>query len=282
MARTTDQIRQDLEGRIRASFPLLTPLEANTSQVSVWGWLKRAWSLLIHLHEVDLDAFRAEVEAFVLTNKPYTRGWYVRKAKEFQFGDVPRTDLLDVTYPEADPAKRLIAEVSVAEESQPNLDLLVKIAKRTTAGLGPLTPKELLAFNTYFLAVKPAGLRLLTVNKPAVPVRVRLIAELDPQLYDEAGRLLADAEQQPVFNAAKAFFTSMPFDSVFYTKALQDTLEVLPGVRDVRIERVEVEIKDEAGLSTWTLVARKYQPDSGYMALAADGASGSQFIYELS
>lgn len=263
MARTTDEIIQQMDQYLNQSVPELMPINVNPSASSVWQYLKRIFAFWTRGLELSYDAFKAETEAFVKTYRPYTSAWYVARAKAFQYGDAVITTATDVVYQTIDTSKQIIAECSVEEVSQPNVDLVLKVVKRDaeTKALLPLNVNEIAAFNSYFRQIKPAGVRSVVRSDPPNPIDIRLSVALQGSVFDADGQVLGTGGR-PVERATREFFQTMPFNSIFYLHDLESyIMRTVPGVISVEVNFVA--FYDTAG--QLIPVGTRIIPPSGYM-----------------
>jgi len=207
------------------------------------------------------DAHKSEVAGIIAAGKPHTLQWYVTKAKDFQFGvALPPDSDVYALVPPATPSV-LVVQFAAAVELT-NL-VRIKVAKLTAGVLGPLSTLELTAFTTYMGRIKDAGVRLQCTSDVPDTFQPAMIVYYDPLVLDATGARLDGTAASPVKDAVNAFLDSLPFNGVFVLNNFIAAMQAVPGI----IIADEVSVQAFYGIVPPVVIAAKYVPDAGYMAL---------------
>lgn len=233
MARTVEQIQQVIFDKIAANSNLagLTSI----SKVAIWRLMVYvmafcAWSLetLFDIHVVEINVKIAEQKKGVLP-------WYKTMALQFQYGFalVPGQDYFDngIATLEEIEASKIIKYAAVTE---PDGQVLVKIATETDGKLSPIPNEVLESFIHYMKRIRWAGVDVVVINY--LPDLLYLILQIkrDPLLIDANGMSILNANY-PVKEALQEFMKELPFDGELRLSALVDKLQKVPGVIDATL-----------------------------------------------
>lgn len=223
---------------------------SNTALWRLWSWIV---AKAIHIHEKVFDSHKTEIETLLAAGPPGTVGWYIKKIKEFQYGD-SLVFVNDVPgYAVVDTTKQIIAAAALVEGG---IDLLVKVAKSNGAGgYTALSGAELTAFETYLNAIKFAGTKTVTVSLNGDQLRPA------GTFYYSALYTLTDVQADLDAQIA-AYIASVPFNGRIYKQAVIDALQKTKGYVDLELTALETA---PDGSATWTAMGRYVDPPSGYV-----------------
>ncbi|MGA0556523.1 hypothetical protein ACO2Q8_07730 [Larkinella sp. VNQ87] len=261
--RTTDEILAEMD-TVQATMPELANLNS-ASQVAFYRLLKRMWALLVQLVEKAFDDFRVEQTALLAAKEIGTLEWYAAKVKAFQFGDAVIVRGSTATYTTIDPAKQIIKQCAVTENTS-NGRLTVKAVKGAT-NLVPLSGDELTALKEYVRAIKYAGVAVDVVSLAADELRLNVTIKIDPQVVSNAGASLSDPAKFPIRDALQGYLKTIPFDSVLSWTLLTDYMQTVPGVKDFVVSQ---SFYRQAGSPTWLTFSRELVSPAGHMVLHTD------------
>jgi hypothetical protein len=263
MARTFEQIDTEITSAIAAD----TNLNGlnSTSQVSLWKLFKDAIAQVLQVNDQLQDAKLLELNRIADEAVAGTSYWLRRKVYEFQYGDQLQVNTdFSVGYPSIDTSKNIITRVSV-KQLEDSRDVLVKVAKGDTT-LTPLAPTELAALKAYINKLKFAG----TIIRP-ISLTSDFIA-VNAEIYYFAEYIEADVKAA-VIVALNNFLKTLEFDGTMYLTKLVDALQLVPGVKDVRlISAVARPYTTDADDTSLQPIERIYETNSGY--LVADTTTG--------
>ena len=259
MARSIAQIQSAITAAKNAD----TTLSGLSSSSLTAIWL--LWTYIVAICQWTLeqlfDAHKSEVAGIIAAGKPHTLQWYVTKAKDFQFGvALPPDSDVYALVPPATPSV-LVVQFAAAVELT-NL-VRIKVAKLTAGVLGPLSTLELTAFTTYMGRIKDAGVRLQCTSDVPDTFQPAMIVYYDPLVLDATGARLDGTAASPVKDAVNAFLDSLPFNGVFVLNNFIAAMQAVPGI----IIADEVSVQAFYGIVPPVVIAAKYVPDAGYMAL---------------
>ncbi len=233
----------------------------STSMTAIW----LLWTYVVATCQWTLenlfDAHKNEVAGIIATQKPHTLQWYVTMARAFQYG-VALPSGSD-TYAVVPPASLSVLVVQFAAAVELTNLVRIKVAAMTGGVLGPLSPTQLTAFTTYMGQIKDVGVRLQCTSGVADTFQPTMIIYYDPLVLDATGARLDGSEPTPVKDAINTFLGSLPFNGVFILNNFIAAMQAIPGV----IIADEVSVQAFYGSVPPVVIAAKYVPDAGYMAL---------------
>jgi len=267
MARTVTEIETQIMGSIAADANL-----SGLNSVSVTAIYKRivkVVALVIYGVEVLFDALRSEVDAEIALLKPHRLVWYVEKAKAYQHGAalVSGADYYDNTaLTEAQIVAQKIVAAAAATEQDGRLTM--KVVKKVSGQLEPLSTVEREGFEAYMAEVKDAGVRISTLSFNPDRIRIEIDVYYDGTILSDTGSRLDGSAADPVGDALRAYISDAPFDSVFVKAHLVDALQQVQGVKVPEIRACEVARYD---VLNWQSVDIKYAPYSGFLRIYDTG-----------
>jgi hypothetical protein len=234
---------------------------ASSSNVAIW----RLWTYVVATCQWTLenlfDIHKSEVNSIIATQKPHTLQWYVTKARAFQYGTALPADT-DV-YGVVPPADLTILVVHFAAAVELATLVRMKVAKLAGGILAPLSLGELTAFTTYMGRVKDAGVRLQCTSGAPDIFQPTMIVYYDPLILNSVGARLDGSSASPIKDAVNVFLDSLPFNGIFIVNNFIAAMQAVPGV----VIADEVAIQAYYGTVPPVVIAAKYVPDAGYMAL---------------
>ena len=237
MARTIERIEGSITERLRTTFTL------STSAAAEWRLWARCVAYCVHLFEVVLDTFKAEMDADADREVAGTLTWYNNKCYEFQMGHELVFD--EVTgllgYAADDEAARVvkIASVSVADDNT----IIFRVATLDEAGeIVPLTSERLLNFKNYVDAIKFAGTKTQVVSTDADEVRYAIRAWYDP--VNPVGTV-----RDAILDALEAYKTSRRFGGVIYTHEMLEAVTGVAGVVTAKLVSLSRKGTEDAGFA---------------------------------
>lgn len=264
MARTLSEIIAEMESA-QAAEPDLAGL-TSTSKTAIF----RLWRNIVaaaHLVLEQLwDAKKEELEAVAESAIPGTEKWYASRALEFQYGYALSEKDGKLYYLVTDDAAKIVKKVAVTS----NLGIVtIKVAKDNAGTLEKLSNVERISFQSYINNIKFAGTRTNIVST-------------DPDLvYLESLTIYYDGKLDPTvftanINAAiNQYLANIYFDGALLTTKFVDALQAVEGFID--FDDLVLKCKPAAG--SYSTVARKYLPSSGYFAIDPLYPLDSQITY---
>lgn len=220
---------------------LLTDLNSK-SRVSIWRLFVYIISYAYTILEGFMINFQADVETKAAAAVYANDDWWVKKAKEFQYGDEvvavidERTGVLVIKYPVFDSSKQI---VKLAAISSQNGSATIKIAKGASTAPVPLTALEISAFNGYKLAIQPAGVNITVTSKNADKVKYSLKIRYRGQQNIEdiilPGGTIDYGLRKNVQDAITAYHNNLRFNGEISLTKLIDAIQLVEGVEDIEV-----------------------------------------------
>lgn len=266
MAQSTASIYDHMASRVtqQAALSELTPSPdtpaqlasdlSSGSKVSIWRLLMWVVAYCMARQQDLFDRFKVEVLDLAKDGHFGTRRWFVAKAKAFQHGHALVFTDFDAGYEVDDPGSRIITHAAVVEMANV---VTIKVAKAAGTGLTKLLPEELVAANDYFQELRPpVQVRVLTADAD----RIRMYGAL---VFD--GQQVLSGVQAAVQFAVAQYLKSLDFGGVVRLSDLRAAILSVPGVVDVRLDRVEV----RASTGPWVLIPRIHYAYAGHATIDA-------------
>jgi hypothetical protein len=268
MARTIEQIQQVIFDNIAAN-PNLSGL-TSISKVAIWRLMVYAVAFCTWTLETLFDTHSDEINLNIAEQKKGVLTWYKTMALQFQYGFalVPGYDYFDNGTTSADEieASKIVKYAAVTE---PEGQVLVKIATETDGKLSPIPNEVLESFIAYMKRIRWAGVDVVVINY--LPDLLYLILQIkrDPLVIDANGMSILNANY-PVNEALQDFMKELPFDGELRLSALVDKLQKVPGVIDATLLSAESSWIDAqtAGYGIPQPIYIAKIPISGYFEIA--------------
>lgn len=267
MARTIEQIQKTIFDNIAAN-PNLSGL-TSISKVAIWRLMVYVVAVCTWSLETLFDTHNDEVSVKIAEQKKGVLTWYKTMALQFQYGFplVPGFDYFDNGIASADEieASKIVKYAAVTE---PDGQVLVKIATETNGKLSPIPNEILESFIEYMKRIRWAGVDVVVINY--LPDLLYLILQIkrDPLVIDANGMSILNANY-PINDALQAFMKELPFDGDLRLSALVDKLQKVPGVIDATLLSAESSWIDAqtAGYGTPQPIYIAKIPISGYFEI---------------
>lgn len=261
MARTIQEIQTEILAQ-KATQPELDILSSN-SQVSVWRLWVYVVAAVIYTVETIFDMLRADIDAINAANVIGSEAWYVERAYEFQYSDIPVIVEGILVYDTINLDNRIIKRASIVRLGAENANAIIKVATidDQTNELRALTQVEITAFNAYIRSLMFAGSFIGTRSLPADFLR------LFAKIYYNAIYPLPDLQIR-VANAVEEYIENVPFDGKFFLIKLIDAIQNVEGVSDVEI--INFQGRPDSQGSQWQPTQRIYITQAGYAKIKDD------------
>lgn len=219
--------------------------DANFSAVSVETCLIYVVATCAAALENMFDWFKEDVDQIISEERYGHKGWYVKKAKEFEWN-----------------GERIIAHASCEELS---FGVKLKVAKSDGDDLCPLdnaqTNDEFGGFQHFMNREKPAGMPISFVNEQADSLLLNIECHYDPLVYTGGD----DEARQKIIDGINAYLNDIEFNGELSTTALVDSLQKLNGFGAIEI--TEAQAKPFGDNSYYQLFVSTCNPRSGYLRL---------------
>lgn len=243
MARSIETIQTDILTSISENANLQGL--NSTSRVAIYRLIAYIVAVAIHVHEVLFDTHKKEVEDIILNQKNARLPWYRTMALNFQYGFdlVPDKDYYDNTNATEEQIElSKIIKYAAVNESDDESRVILKIAGEEAGELAPISTdpinnqKE--AFDEYIKEIKPAGVKVTTVNYLPDLLYLDLTIYRDALVLDENGMSILNGNY-PVEEAISEFMKELPFNGEFTKQSFVDKLQKVTGVKIAHINNIE-------------------------------------------
>lgn len=264
MARSISEIKAQMVTAKNAEASL-SGLDS-TSQTAIWNLWLYIQAAAINLFEQFLDVFKTDIETQVSKAIPQTAPWLQQKAFEFQYStttpqELTYTSTWTLEYPTVNTDLRIITNCSVTTGN--NKTVQIKVAKGGTTPV-KLGTSELNAAKSYFKLLGNAGVYYSVISVDGDFI------EIDADIYYNG--IYEPTIQQSVIDALLSYITNIPFDGKVYVAKIEDVIQSIPGVVDVKLNNIYVRVATTSysGKSTLFSLSNginglKYQPYAGYL-----------------
>jgi hypothetical protein len=234
------------------------------SQVAIWQTLVWICASAGAAFQNTALVIKESIEAILKDQKPGTIAWYVRKAKEFQYGDSLTWNAVTEVweYSVIDEAAMIVTHASVLEGQNA---VRLKVAKTVSNVLAPLTVGEKNALAVYMKQIKFAGTKLLITSADPDLLKITATCIYDPLVLNPDGTLISDNVTRPVDVAIQNYIENLPFDGRFTITKLEDAVQAALGVVDWEATTVE----KKYGALDYSTVDLETFPDAGYFKIDA-------------
>lgn len=255
----------------KAKFSELDSLNSN-SKVSVyrlWVYITAvvAWSVYQFF-----DAFKAEMDEVVKTQKRYTLRDFRNMALEFRYGHQlnDETGSYDEGVYSDDQIEiaKIIKRAAIIElELNNRKHLFIKVATEDGNGdLAKLSDAQKTALNQYFARIKPAGTKIIIFTDNADDLKITLDFYYDPLILNSDGERIDGQGTTPIQNEIRAYLKELKFNGEFTIAELENRLQTINGAADeeVYIRNCEANFKTPV---EWLTITSNYIANSGYMKI---------------
>lgn len=272
MARTITQINNELQTNFVANttiqqfygIPPGSSFDQEFSIVSFERVLFYIIAVSIWVLESNYDELKTHVDNKVAQAKRWSLPVMVQDAKDFQLGDA--LSWIDGEYRyETENAPAKIVTFAAAQEI--GNSVVLKVARTGGAdGIQELPESQLTPFAVYINQLKPPGVNLLIVSRPADTLKLYYRVYINPLVLDLTGALLSDPMVKPVEAAIKLYCKSLDFNGGFDVTELTDQLQEATGV----VAPVFEQGFAKYGLTSYTQFQDYYIPNAGYLTIDPD------------
>ncbi len=261
MARTIQEIQDEILAA-KSQHSELDILSSN-SQVSIWRLWVYVVAASIWTVEKIFDLLRFDIDAINAANVIGSEAWYVERAYEFQYGDIPVIDEGRLVYDSIDESKQIIKRASIVRLGNENANAIIKVATidEQTNELRALDTNEITAFNGYIRNLMFAGSFIGTRSLPAD------FLKLYAKIYYNAIYPLLELEVR-VADAINEHIANVPYDGKFFLIRLIDAIQNVEGVSDIEI--INFQGKPDSQGSQWQPTQRIYITQAGYAKIKDD------------
>jgi hypothetical protein len=206
--------------------------------------------------------------------KPWNLPSLVANAKKFQLGDdlVYQDDAYK--YATVDTETQI---VKLASASEVGNIVVLKVAKLDGSGVPEKLHDidELVPFVEYIKLLKPPGVKLSIVSRPADLLKIYYRVYINPLVMSASGELLSDPSVKPVEDAINAYCKGLNFNGVFSVTELTDKIQQATGVSNPVFESAA----SKYGLTPYAAINDYFTPNAGYFKIDEDFPLSATITY---
>ncbi len=262
MARSTEDIIIQMDTQ-QAAESGLSSLN-NPSQTSVYQLFKGVVAQIINYFEQLVDEKKDETDEIVLLAAPNTEAWLQEKILKFQYSATNPQVLSLVnfvpSYSSIDTTLQIISRAAVKTD----LNKIIKCKVATGDTPTTLSAMQYSALYGYIDAILNCGVSFDLINIPSDKLYIECEVYYDGQYVSTI--------QDDVEGALNTYLENLPFDGGVYVSEIEDTIQNVTGVKDVKL--ISIKARQDAvvfgsastvySLATSTN-ARKWDTVSGYI-----------------
>jgi hypothetical protein len=272
MARTIQEIKNELtqnfvdNSTIQNLYGLTAGVDFDTqfSKVSFEGIFFYIIALSIWTLEKLFDEHKLWIENKAKEIKVANTDWYRNLALNFQFGDTIVFEDGTWKYPTINEANKIVKLASVTDEGN---YVLIKVASLDNAGniipLNNVHASALTSFNNYIKKMKIAGVKVLSVSRPADELKLYMHIYVDPLVIDATGKLISDGVTKPIEETINNYIKNLPFNGKFNATELVDFLQKTTGVINPVFDNASAKF----GTQAYAPIVDYYNPNAGYLEI---------------
>ena len=229
MARSQADIRTLMDDAQAAESNLSTL--TNPSQTSIFNLEKDIVAEVTNLHEQLWDELRDDLEAQIAAAPPASPAWIQSQVLKFQY-DATNPQVLQLInfaprYPTIDTDLQIVTRCSVKTD----LNKIVKIKVAKSDPPTTLAALEYSSLTGYLNNIMPAGVGFDLVNLSGD--RLYVNAEV---FYNGE---YTSSIQSNVEAAINNYLANIPFDGLVRISELEDSIQAVPGVTDVKLKTIK-------------------------------------------
>jgi hypothetical protein len=250
--------RTELEGLLpdnETSTQLLEDLNSD-SKVAIWRLWAWITASVMHIHETLWDLFKTEVEAIVASAPAGTPAWYHKKVFEYQHEDELIYEGTTYKYATIDPDKMIVKACAIDERRDGVV--VVKVAKRVSGSLVPLSNDEKNGLVSYVNKIKFAGTRTSVFTSNADELNIVYDIYYDPIVPLSSLKIA-------VQKAVDEHLGNLPFNGNLSITKFTDALQSVRGVLDPVFLSAESTAIVSGDTTEFTI---EHRAASGYFVLA--------------
>ncbi len=242
----------------------------STSETALWKNQLSVFAVAISFFEQVFQSFEKDLQYQKDTTPIYTAQWFRDRMINFyqfsdtdpEIGQVKVNDNFEIFYETEDVDARIIEYCAVTQEPN-SRQVTVKIAKDNGSGQPEvLTTDELVSATSFVGAIQGAGLLVSTVSFPGDLLFV------DIDIYYD-GQFAESTTKDNVNNAIIDYLNNTEFDGGVRELNLVNSIETVPGVKDVVVNRLQAQKNGDTSPLDWN---RLYFTKAGYMNYNPDNS----------
>ena len=273
MARTVEQIYDQL-GAEASNYPILGELEANSSNMSFWHYMKLVFAFGANQIEIIWDQFKEEIlSALKVDNIVGTKGWLYDVIDEWQYGDELKLKYNKPYYETIDPSKQIIKRRSVNDLSGGGI--LIRVQELSGTEIVAMSSAKVSAFETYINRRKIASMLIQVQSNNANILTLNASVVLNKEVYKSNGQRHTDSKYGTL-DALRDFVQKAEFDEVIYLSTLDDYMNDQPGIVAFHLTACTIDG------TTASLTSGKITLPNGFGKVnESDSAFNARMTYEL-
>lgn len=262
MARSTDEIITQMDSQQSAESGLSSL--NNPSQTSIYQLFKYVVAQCINFFEQLIDVKKDEIDALLANSAPNTEAWLQNKIMQFQYS-ATNPQVLSIinyvpSYATIDESLQIISRCAVKTD----INKVVKCKVATGSTPTTLNALQYSSLYGYIDNILNCGVSFDLINIPSDKLYIE--AEI---YYD--GQYISSI-QSNVESALNTYLSNLPFDGTVFINDVEDVLQSVTGVKNVKIIAIKAR-QDATAFASATNVfnlslgvnIRKWDTVSGYI-----------------
>ena len=244
---------------INNSYPEMAEItNSNTSNMSLLQLIYYIQAVQLSLNQQYWDNFKTDLQT-IANNAPVASGaWWQDKMFKFQYSSDPDYGVIIneapyfvPSYTNIDNSLNIIKYCAVTQNGK---QVVIKVAKDDGSGNPTqLIEDELNSAKSYKDRIQPMGLAINVVSFPADNIKLNIEIYYNAQFVQST--VLANVK-----TAITNYLKSLKFDGAVYISKIEDAIQLVEGVNDVRI----VQMQGKGTNTSYEVIDRVYPTLSGY------------------
>lgn len=230
-ARSIQTIQTQIQ-QIVASQSSLSSLNLSPSQTSIYQLWENVMATELNLEEQLWDQFRNEIDTTIANHTVGTDQWVYDQVFKFQYDSVTPQVIQLVnfvpSYNPVDPTKQIVTRCSV--KTLPSRVVSVKVAKSDPPVA--LSNPEKSSLQSYLDQISFAGVQYAVNSYNADKLLLKANIYYSGQY--------APTIQSTVIAGINNYLANIPFDGIVRVSALEDAIQTVPGVIDIKFENMAI------------------------------------------
>lgn len=260
MARSTEDILTQMDDQQTAESGLSSL--NNPSQTSIYQLFKGVVAQCINYFEQLVDTKKDETDALLVAGVPDTEAYIQAQVLKFQYSSTNPQVLSLVnyipTYATVDEDLRIVTRCAVTTD----LNKLIKIKVAKDNPPTTLSASEYASLYAYIDSIIHGGVSFDVVNLISDKLRVEAEVYYDGQYIDVI--------QANVEAAINDYLANLPFNGYVYITGLEDAIQAVDGVKDVKL----ISVKGRPNATALGSATTAYSLASGTNSLKYQAAAG--------
>ena len=211
----------------------------NPSNVQFYKQFRDVFAVAANIKEQQYEQFKEDVRIIEETRSYGNSLWWIKKMKEFQYGDTVQLIEIDTpvgkqdipSYAVIDESKQIIKFVAITRLASGAS--VLKVALDDGNGFpAVLDNSQLDAAKVYVDALQIAGANISVISLPSDQVKYGFDVYYNPQVIANDGSLISDSGVFPFEDAINEYHRNLRFDGTVEIEKVEDAIQKATGYVD--------------------------------------------------